>query len=1817
MRPNPNPLLAAALLLLSLSSLSQNDSRYSLLLKSGTFIPEKNITIGKLDQFNREAIRAAGKTFAVIQFEDIPTEAEKKQLQQSGIELLEYIPNNAYTVTITGSLNAELLTQVKVRAVVELSAEQKMQPELAKGNFPPWAVKVAGTVDVWISYPQSFIYETLVQEFKNRNIEILSAIYKNYRIIGLRIAASRLTELASLSFVEYVQSIPHEDQVLNYNSIFLSKANVLKAPLAVGGKALNGSGVVVGIGDNGDVQTHIDFSGRLINRSSFTPRPHATHVTGTVGGAGLIQELYTGYAPKATLLSQSFSNIFTYAPTYVQDYGMVITNNSFGSVVNDCDFNGFYDLTSRILDQQAFDLPELQQVFAAGNDGFRNCLPYPIGFKTVLGGYQSAKNVLTVGSTNYKGTYSVFSSKGPVKDGRIKPEIMSHGELVASTWTNNIYSYNNGTSMAAPGVSGGLALLVQRYRQLNSGANPKSGLLKALLCNGGTDRGNDGPDYTFGFGSMNLLRSVTMMENNTFFTASVANTLSNTHAVSVPANTAQLRVTLYWQDPPANLLATRTLVNDLDLEVTTPAPAVILPKLLDTIPANVILTAGTGADHINNIEQVVINNPATGNYSLKVTGTAITQNPLQEYFLVYDIVPEGLGLTNPVGGEAFIPTVATFDSTHIQWDSYGGAPSQFTLEFSSNNGASWSPLSGTSSTIHDTSRLFSWGVPDIQTEQGRIRLTKNSTGATKTSSSFIIITQPIDSLTPNQCEGYIILGWRNVPGATDYEVMMLRDDEMVSIATTNALNYTFSGLSKDSVYWVTVRARINGIPGRRASAVSRQPNNGSCTGSISDNDLKVDSILSPISSGRKFTSTELTNSVPVTIRIKNLDDLISTDDIIVTYSINGGAVVTETINTVSTPTSTIAAGGFIDYTFLVTANPATVGTYSFEIRATKVSDPVTANNRLVKVIKQLDNQPILTGDLPWLDNFETTTVQTISNRQMGLTGRDRYDFVNSTVYGRLRTFINSGIAYSGSKAITLDANRFFTAGNTDSLTGTFNMGTFDANIKNIRLDFRYKNHRQLSNAANKVWIRANDNVASPWIEVYDLFANQNDPGSYKKSSSIELSGILLANAANFSPSFQVRWGQNGKTQATDNDGGAGYTFDDIMIYEVFNDMQMISVDEPVGYNCALTNAVLIKVTIRNSNNTALTGIPVKYRVNGGTFIVPEIISSIPANTTLQYTFITTANLSTIGSYTIESVVSYTGDSYAENDTASVSILNLPVISNFPYLENFELNNGSWFTQGTKNSWEYGTPASLKIKRAASGSKAWKTGLAGYYNDEELSYLYSPCFDISAMTNPTLSFSLAMDIEDCGATLCDAAWMEYSADGITWTKLGAMGQGTNWYNKNYTGNQLWSQANYIRWHVATTALPTSNNASLRLRFVFSSDQGLPKDGIAVDDIHIYDNTFGIYDVTGASPVVNQAAVSGSNWINFVESSGTNKLIASVNPNGQNLGNTNVQSFVNTSGVRIKNSQYYHDRNITIKPTTINLADSATVRFYFLDSETEALINATGCGICYKPSTAFDLGVSKYSHTDDNIENGTIADNTGSGNWLFINSAKATKVPFDKGYYAEFKVKDFSEFWLNNGGFDNLQSLPVQLISFTTRKEGSTKDVLVQWKTASEFNVNHFEVEVAKGNSGYQQSQFVKISEVNSFGNSVQEQQYSFTDIENGKSGVRYYRLKIIDNDGTVTYSAIRSVVFDDEIKWQINPNPSAGKFNLTYQVNDGLPITVKVFDVNGKTVKLYRSVATGFVQKINIDLDEPKFASGLYLLEVAAGEKRQSFKLIKQ
>jgi hypothetical protein len=725
------------------------------------------------------------------------------------------------------------------------------------------------------------------------------------------------------------------------------------------------------------------------------------------------------------------------------------------------------------------------------------------------------------------------------------------------------------------------------------------------------------------------------------------------------------------------------------------------------------------------------------------------------------------------------------------------------------------------------------------------------------------------------------------------------------------------------------------------------------------------------------------------------------------------------------------------------------------------------------------------------------------------------------------------------------------------------------------------------------------------VAAYSL-DDQNIAGQYSKTSSIELSDILAANGQNFSKSFQVRWGQYGQLPATDRMFGNGFTFDDIRLYKVVNDLQMKSIDAPFSSSCGLTNATAIKVSIRNSATNAIVNIPVRYRVNGGPWVT-EIIPSIGAKETLHYTFAGTADLSAFKSYTILAIVDLENDSFKDNDTAIYVVRNAPVISTFPYLENFESSDGNWYAGGTNSSWEYGTPLSTKINRAASGAKAWKTRLLGNYNDNELSYLYSPCIDVTGMSKPTLSFSVAMDLEDCGANICDAAWVEFSVDGITWYNLGTTGNTTNWYNKSSV--QVWSTQTAYKWHVATAPLPTGANR-LRLRFVMNSDPGVTREGLAIDDIHIYDNTRGIYDsISLAAPIVT--SVSGSNWIDFTAGG---KLFASVLPSGQDLGNTAAQVFIANGKSRNYNNQYYHNRNITIKPANRILNDSATIRFYFLDSETDSLINSNGCSTCVAPNSAYELGVSAYSDKDTSFENGSVSDDQ-QGTWNYIPANKLALVPFDKGYYAEYKVKGFSEFWLNNGGFDKTSPLPVKMMDFTVQK-GTGADVLLTWKVGSESDVLKYVIEVARGEAQMQAGQFEAIGSVESLGNTYQQRSYNFKDIEQPKSGVQYYRIKIINSDGSYLYSPVKSILFDQAVLWRVYPNPSKGLFQLIYQVNAGELFAVSVFDSRGRLVYTNNVTGTGNIQKFSVDLTSPSFAKGIYLLSVKWNDKYQTFKLNK-
>src|SRR5688500_20394776 len=87
--------------LFSIFSFSQRDTSSALQLRSGKVFPEKNITQENVKSFAGQLQKVNGKSFAVLQFEQIPSESRKQELAASGIQLLEYISGNAYTICIT------------------------------------------------------------------------------------------------------------------------------------------------------------------------------------------------------------------------------------------------------------------------------------------------------------------------------------------------------------------------------------------------------------------------------------------------------------------------------------------------------------------------------------------------------------------------------------------------------------------------------------------------------------------------------------------------------------------------------------------------------------------------------------------------------------------------------------------------------------------------------------------------------------------------------------------------------------------------------------------------------------------------------------------------------------------------------------------------------------------------------------------------------------------------------------------------------------------------------------------------------------------------------------------------------------------------------------------------------------------------------------------------------------------------------------------------------------------------------------------------------------------------------------------------------------------------------------------------------------------------------------------------------------------------------------------------------------------------------------------------------------------------------------
>ncbi len=348
---------------------------------------------------------------------------------------------------------------------------------------------------------------------------------------------------------------------------------------------------------------------------------------------------------------------------------------------------------------------------------------------------------------------------------------------------------------------------------------------------------------------------------------------------------------------------------------------------------------------------------------------------------------------------------------------------------------------------------------------------------------------------------------------------------------------------------------------------------------------------------------------------------------------------------------------------------------------------------------------------------------------------------------------------------------------------------------------------------------------SRWQRVFSR--DQDDCGNYTICSTFP--SVFIDISAYTATNCQVRF--------TYHDGnGWGYYvgLDNVKIWSPYaNDLIAAEIIEPKT-GCNLSSTDSIKVLIKNLGHQTQQNFDIAFELNSNPAIIETVSDSITYQDSIIYTFSNTGDFSAVGIHNLKVYTLLANDSNLNNDTLSVQILN-DTIYQLPYSNDFETVNNGWTASGTNSSWEWGVPNGNVIDTAYSGQNAWVTNLNGNYNNLELSYLTSPCFDFSANNgDPRMNFKLIYETE----IRFDGFWMEYSLDdGVNWSKIqNSTATSLNWYNN--TNLNFWEGNSNNNWLTVENVLSgLGGEPQVKLRFVFNSDPSTRLEGIGIDNFNI--------------------------------------------------------------------------------------------------------------------------------------------------------------------------------------------------------------------------------------------------------------------------------------------------------------------------------------------------------------------------------------------
>ncbi|NWF26522.1 S8 family serine peptidase [Streptomyces sp. PKU-EA00015] len=607
-----------------LASVSEDHEPTLIRLRTRTFDP----TTPKAERTRPQgAMRSVGGRAYLVQFSTTPLDKHRAELAALGARVGAYIPDAAYVVRMNAAARARVAALPYVRWVGRYDAGDKIEGGAAPSSTRRYLI-------------------TLVE----RNAADQRAVVEKITKLGGKVhvaSASRQLIDATLKPAQAL-AVAHLDAVLALDAWTAPEVDMNNAREAGGANTVETAQGYLGQGVRGEVMdtglrtTHQEFAAYppIMHTANTTNISHGTSTYGQIFSSG-VNATARGLLPQAQPIfaNNQVSDRWAHTAQLVDPtgpYRAVFQSNSWGSALT---FG--YNSTSAAMDDIVFD-HDILICQAQGNTGNRSGRPQAW-----------AKNVVSVGGVHHYDTLSRTDDAwnggagiGPAADGRIKPDLSNYYDAVHTTASGSNTAYTNtfnGTSAATPITCGYAGLIHQMWADgvFDGGpgqnrdvfaSRPHAATAKALLINSAdqytfTGESHDLARMKQGWGTAsadNLYQQAqdnnwqlpVLVDETDVLTQGQTATYTLTTDGSLP-----LKATMAYTDPMGSPSAAQARVNDLTLKLTAPDGTVYWGN--NGLAAGNWSTPGGSANTIDTVENVFVQNPASGTWTIQVVASQI------------------------------------------------------------------------------------------------------------------------------------------------------------------------------------------------------------------------------------------------------------------------------------------------------------------------------------------------------------------------------------------------------------------------------------------------------------------------------------------------------------------------------------------------------------------------------------------------------------------------------------------------------------------------------------------------------------------------------------------------------------------------------------------------------------------------------------------------------------------------------------------------------------------------------------------------------------------------------------------------------------------------------------------------------------------------------------------------------------------------------------------------------------------------------------------------------------------------------------------